>query len=409
MTRPGGTCGRPLNSPPGRILYLALADARGHLMRAHLLSSALAPASIDVDIVTTSHEGIRFLETLGSPSRLLSEHFRVEFGDRHDMSRVRTDRRVLNYLLLPWRALADLRRLAGLARGHDLVVNDSLHPALLVAPALGFPFPVVQVYGENLWRATEDNLDDRAPRWVVHRYRRALRAVEARAFGRIVHTLGSTDVPPAAAPRTYRIAPIVARPARGREAVREALRVPARSPLAAVYLNPHFRDPTIATALEDGLARASMHLHAVGEGYSGRPGWVGTDGAFGDVVHAADLFVSGAGMGALELARSSGTPLLVLLGDQPEQARNLAELHRLAPDLGLRSVLVGDPDLSSAIAAAAAALAIRRGPGPTSPRASGDQLWVHAFQELVRAAQLHARARQRLLARPRPILGPGVP
>jgi len=409
VTRPGGTCGRTLNPPAGRVLYLALADARGHLMRAHLLCRALAPAGVEVDIVTTSREGIRFLESLGSPSRLLSEHFRVEFGDRHDMSRLRTDRRVLNYLLLPWRALADLRRLARLARGHDLVVNDSLHPALLVAPALGFPFPVVQVYGENLWRAMEDNLDDRAPPWVVGRYRRALRAVEARAFGRIVHTLGSTDVPPGAAPRTFRLAPIVARPSRGREEVRAALGVPAAAPLAAVYLNPHFRDPTIAAAVEQGLARGGYRLHAVGEGYRGRRGWVPTDRAFGDVVHSADLFVSGAGMGALELARGSGTPLLVLLGDQPEQARNLAELRRLAPDLALRSVLVGDPDLPSAITAAAAALALQRRSGSTAPRADPDQPWVQAFQELVRAAQVRARARTRLPARPRPILGPGVP
>ena len=41
--------------------------------------------------------------------------------------------------------------LAVLARGADLLVNDSLHPALLLAPTLGFPYPVAQVYGENLW------------------------------------------------------------------------------------------------------------------------------------------------------------------------------------------------------------------------------------------------------------------
>ena len=146
-------------------------------MRAHLLSGALGEAGLTVDIVTTSREGVRFLASMGRSARLLSEHFRVEFGDRHDMSRRRTDARVLNYLLLPWRALGDLRRLAVLARGADLVVNDSLHPALLLAPALGFPHPVVQVYGENLWRAMEANLDDRAPPWIAERFRRALREV----------------------------------------------------------------------------------------------------------------------------------------------------------------------------------------------------------------------------------------
>jgi len=396
-----------VSTAAGRILYLALADARGHLMRATLLSRALGEAGFTVEVVTTAREGVCFLASMNVPSRLLSEHFRVEFGDRHDMSRSRTDARIFNYLVLPWRALADLRRLEVLARGADLVVNDSLHPALLLAPALGFPHRVVQVYGENLWRAMEDNLDHRAPTWVADRYRRALRAVRDRAFARIIHTLGSTEHEPDGSPRTYRLAPIVARPRRTRAQVRAELGVPQGVPLAAVYLNPHFKDPSIALALEDGLGRQGFRAHAVGEGYRARPGWVGTDGHFGDVVHAAELFVSGAGMGALELARSSGTPLLVLLGDQPEQARNVAELMRRSPDFALRSVLVGDPDLPSAIATAAADLTAR-GRAPSPPRSGDEQPWVKAFEELVRAARAPASARRRAFPRPRAALGPGV-
>jgi len=377
-------------------------------MRANLLSRALGEAGLTVDVVTTARDGVRFLESMGVASRLLSEHFRVEFGEKHDMSRARTDARIFNYLVLPWRALADLRRLEVLSRGADLVVNDSLHPALLLAPALRFPHPVVQLYGENLWRAMEENLDHRVPPWVVDRYRRAVRAVRERAFARIVHTLGSTEFEPGSSPRTYRLAPIVARPGRTRAQVRADLGVPEGVPLAAVYLNPHFKDPSIALALETGLGRQGLRIHAVGEGYQARPGWVGTDGRFGDVVHAAELFVSGAGMGALELARSSGTPLLVLLGDQPEQARNVAELMRRSPDFALRSVLVGDPDLPSAIAAAAGELTARSRASPP-PHNGGEQLWVKAFEELVRAARVPASARQRLLPRPRPALGPGVP
>jgi hypothetical protein len=288
-------------------------------------------------------------------------------------------------------------------------VNDSLHPALLLAPALGFPFPVVQLYGENLWRAMEDNLDDRAPPWVVARYKRGLRAVRDRAFARMIHTPGSTEPEAGGKPRTYRLAPIVARPGRGRTQVRAELGVPEGMPLAAVYLNPHFKDPDIAAALEEGLRRQGFRLHAVGEGYGRRPGWVGTDGRFGDVVHAADLFVSGAGMGALELARSSGTPLLALLGDQPEQARNVAELVRRAPDFALRSVLVGDPDLAAAIATAAAALR-GRPPSLAAPaRTGGEEAWVRVLDELVRTARLRAGGRGRLLPRTRAALGPGIP
>ena len=391
-----------MSTHSGRLLYLALADARGHLMRAHLLSGALGEAGLAVDIVTTSREGVRFLASMGRPSRLLSEHFRVEFGERHDMSRRRTDARVLNYLLLPWRALGDLRRLAVLARGADLVVNDSLHPALLLAPALGFPFPVVQVYGENLWWAMEANLDDRAPPWVSDRYRRALRVVRDRAFARVVHTLGSAVPEPGGPARTYRLAPIVARPGRTRAEVRAALGIPEGVPLAAVYLNPHFRDSAIAAAVEEGLSSGGFRLHAVGEGYRARPGWVDTDARFADVVHAADLFVSGAGMGALELARSSATPLLVLLGDQPEQARNVAEVLRRAPDFALREVLVGDPELGRAITVAAAALTSRGTAMVPPPRVSAEAPWVEAFLDLVRAARVVTPGRRALVAHPRP-------
>jgi len=377
-------------------------------MRAQLLARALGAVDIAVDIVTTSREGMEFLASMGVGSQLLSEHFRVEFGERHDMSRKRTDARVLNYLVLPWRAMADLRRLAVLARGADVVVNDSLHPALLLAPVLGFPRPIIQLYGENLWRAMEDNLDDRAPAWIASRYKTALRAVRERAFGRIIHTLGSTEPEPGTSPRTYRMAPIVARPERTPLEVRAELGIPDGTPLAAVYLNPHFRHPSIAEAVEEGLRRHGFRTYAVGEGYRARPGWVGTDGRFGDVVHAADLFVSGAGMGALELARSSGTSLLVLLGDQPEQARNVAELVRRAPDFALRSVLVGDPDLAGAIASAAQALSRGRTGSQPTAGARGDDPWIQAFQELVRLARLRSSARLLPLARARQALGPGA-
>jgi hypothetical protein len=169
--------------------------------------------------------------------------------------------------------------------------------------------------------------------------------------------------------------------------VRETLGVPDGVPLAAVYLNPHFKDPSIAAAVEEGLARAGFRVHAVGEGYRARPGWMGTDAHFADVVHAAELFVSGAGMGALELARSSGTPLLVLLGDQPEQARN---------------VLVGDPELARSIAVAAAAL-VNRGTPPGRPSSTAAEApWVEAFLDLVRAARVVTGGRRALVAHPRP-------
>jgi len=291
-------------------------------------------------------------------------------------------------------------------------VNDSLHPALLTAPALGFPYPVVQLYGENLWHALASNLDGRAAPWAVSAYRRALEVVRDRAFGRIIHTLGSPPAGRALLPRTYVLPPIIARPTRTRAEVRRDLRVPEGRPLAAVYLNPHFREPAIAEAVESALRARGYQLHAVGEGYANRVGWQPTDASFGDVVHAADLFVSGAGMGALELARTSGTPLLVLLGSQPEQERNVADASARLPGFRLRAVPLGG-ELAAAVAEAVVALAPARATQPllASSAQRTEAEWRLAFLELLEAAraQALARLRRRVLARLRPLLGPGAP
>ena len=52
--------GRVVSPGPARarIVWLAVAEGRGHLMRAQLAKSLLAPAGVDVDCVTTSDAGV---------------------------------------------------------------------------------------------------------------------------------------------------------------------------------------------------------------------------------------------------------------------------------------------------------------------------------------------------------------
>src|SRR5262245_29991275 len=150
---------------PRRIVWVAAADARGHLMRAHVLRRALAPRGVEVDVLTTSDQGAAFLSTLGTPARVLSKHYALQFDAHHNLDRASTHACVVRYLLRPSRALHDLRRLGQSYAGADLVVND-FHPALFVAPALGPlspPPPIVHVYGENTWRAIEATLEGLVP------------------------------------------------------------------------------------------------------------------------------------------------------------------------------------------------------------------------------------------------------
>jgi UDP:flavonoid glycosyltransferase YjiC (YdhE family) len=122
-----------------------------------------------------------------------------------------------------------------------------------------------------------------------------------------------------------------------------------------VYLNPYFTDPALAAAIETALAGGGHAVHAIGEGFAGRPGWHARDPQLVEAIAAADVFVSAAGMATLNQARTFGVPFVALATAQPEQRRNLAPL-RADPGGRCRVVDLG-PALAPRLAAAVAALA----------------------------------------------------
>src|SRR5258706_10730646 len=142
------------------------------------------------------------------------------------MARRRTEACVLRYLFSPSRAAADRRRILALCEGAALLVND-FHPLLLVAGPRGErPCPVVHVYGENLWRAIEDNFQGRGPAFVDRGYGALVRALRDQAYARIEHgfgaPLGRSRDPEG---RAFRLLPLVAAPRRSPAEVRAALGV----------------------------------------------------------------------------------------------------------------------------------------------------------------------------------------
>ena len=107
-----------------------------------------------------------FLAGLGTPAALLSGGFALLFDDRHRLLARRTERHLAAYLTSPRGLARDVGRLARLAAGARFIVNDSLHPAALAlaaAPAIAGGPRVVNVHGDNLWRAAVHNFDGRAP------------------------------------------------------------------------------------------------------------------------------------------------------------------------------------------------------------------------------------------------------
>ena len=309
----------PLSSHArARVVWLAVAEGRGHLMRAQLAARLLAPEGVDVDIVTTSDAGVAFAAEFGLRSTIISSSYRLIYDGGQNLARMRTRAMTFRYLLTPTRCLRDLAWLDGFAHDAALIVNDSFHPALLAASLAGTRLAsrIVHVHGENTRRAVEDSAGPGPMRAMI---RRAL----SRSH-RIEISLGVRSAEPDAASRVMRLPPLLPAPRDG-AIVRAELGVPPGKPLAVVYLNPYFNDPALADAIDHALA--DFHVHAVGEGYADRPGWHARDAALGDAVAAADVFVSAAGMGAIALARASGVPMIAVVTDQPEQRRNLSSIN----------------------------------------------------------------------------------
>jgi hypothetical protein len=360
-------------------------------MRAHLMRGLLGRRGVDVDVITTSKEGRAFLAALGTPAEELSCHYGVAFDDRQNMARARTEACVLRYLFAPGRGAADMARLAARCRGAACVVND-FHPLLLVGPS---PCPVVHVYGENLWRAIEGNFDGRGPAILGRGYGALARAMRDRACARVEHTLRTTFAGERDDARaTYRLLPILAAPRRPAAEVRAALGIAPRDRLAAVYLNPHFADPAVAEAIESALAAEGFRVHAVGEGFAGRPGWRAYDPSFVEVTAAADLLVSAPGMGAVGQARILGTPFLALSTDQPEQRENLGFF---APDDPIAIVdLAAKGPLEARVREAAARLVAGAPPAIARPPATAavdaiQARWADVFTTLATGASAPAR------------------
>jgi len=375
-----------------RIVYVALAEARGHLMRAHLLRERLAAHGIAVEVVTTSAAGARFLAALGTSAEVLPGGAALVFDGAHGLRRRATTTALLRYLARPSGMRADRAWLV--ARAHDaaFVVSDSLHPALLFAPP---SLRVVQVFGENILRATQAELAGLGP--LAPLGARVLARAMDRAFARVEHRLGDEPTDD----RVIRLPPILP-PPRGPTPRGPTPRGLAGDERPVAYLNPHFTDGRIASAIEAALG---PDLHGVAEGLAARPGWRAVDPSLVDRVAHASVFVTGAGMGGIGMARAFAVPTIVLLSDQPEQRANAEQIRGLPH---VRIVELGD-DLRVRLVAAVASLRtepVRRPDPIAAPRAS-EARWTETFLQLVDRARTDPRTThdehpRHAIHRPRP-------
>eukprot|EP01036_Dinobryon_divergens_P019016 gene19016-25937_t len=141
-----------------------------------------------VQVLTTSDEGARFLAGFGIDAPVLSRHYAVQFDKEQNMLRRETDRNVAHYMFRPTRMLRDVLRLSRRFREADLVVNDSFHPALLLMGWLPFwRRKVVHVYGASLRHALQTNFEGRMPGAVARLFGGIVAWQIDRSLARIAH------------------------------------------------------------------------------------------------------------------------------------------------------------------------------------------------------------------------------
>jgi hypothetical protein len=306
---------------PPRFLFLATADARGHLMRAQLLYHILCKQGAEVNVWTTSDQGSAFLAEFGIQAPVLSRSYAVIFDNKQNMLRGPTDRNIAAYVFFPQRMLRDIFRLRTLCRDVDIVVNDSFHPALLLMGMLPpWRNKVVHVFGGSLRKALENNFTGRSFNPFAKFFAFCISSMIESARAWIEHDFGM-PLASAAIASGYCLPTPVALPKHQSQGLETSD--------IAIYLNPHFQDIRLAQALETALKACGRSSHRVAEGYASRPGWLAYDPDWVSVAASSQIIITAPGMAGLAVALLFEKPIIMILTDQPEQHTNALRAEEL--------------------------------------------------------------------------------
>lgn len=313
-----------------RILYLAVAEGRGHLMRAQLLSHQLQAQGHQVEIITTAPAGVEFLKTFGIQATVFSDYQYMAFDKNQNMQAVATDLKTICYFFLPWNMLKDIFRLKRKIKQtpYDLIINDSLQPALISAPFFGVK-NIVHIHGETLHTALYENFKGRLPNFLANGFGKSVNYFLSRAKTQLLH---SQDIEyPEKVKNGWRLPNPIQAPDRTADNTWKQYHFQPNKPLALIYLNPHFQDNALIERLEKLFNEAGWQFMGISEQYADRPHWHKYTNDFANLTYAADLLVSAGGMAALRLAKLNQCPLLALDTAQPEQQHNLSRFSHAAP------------------------------------------------------------------------------
>ncbi len=367
------------------MVYVAVSEARGHLMRASQVCPMLRESGLRIAPMVFGARGRAFFQRAsGMDAVQLSRGYANAYSPDHSQDVAGSTHNILHYTFSADGA-RDMLAISRRLRGARVLINDlsTSPPAVSMALPLGGPH-LVNVVSENNYYALV-NIDKLCGHSLAGRVSKRLSDLWFYAAERtFVNTL-DTRRWFTRADGLYFLPPFTQRP-------QDAQPSPCRydgpgrraKRLFVAYFNPEYRDPTFVGHLLEAARRADAYLYLVSEHahlahadlQSDRVQLVATDFGLASLIQRADLFITAAGLAAPLQAYIAGTPLLVVVNRAHiEHSRNADTIT----SAGIGHVVERFDDC---VAGAEAALDRGQSPHPELPERTR-QAWRSELHTLV--------------------------
>lgn len=295
------------------ILYLAVADGRGHLMRSILIKELMESVGVGVDIITTSESGKEFVESFGHSAKVLHGSYLNNFDNQQNLDILKTKKEIMSYLVNPKRFAKNLFEILHSYGKYTMAINDTLNACMLASSFFGPK--IVNIYAQNTLKATTEELKNHILLFTAFSF--SLSMAHANISMQVLPiNQYSNDG------KNFTLNPIIQIPNPEKKGKKKK---------AVIYLNPLFTDKKLGKAIISSLNDFDYTIHAVGEGMANQlEGWHSKDSRLSDKIASADLIVSAPGMGVLSQVMAYKKKYVAIYSRQPEQERNIQSVRNIS-------------------------------------------------------------------------------
>lgn len=314
------------------VVYVAVAEARGHLMRASQVCQMLHQEGLHVAPMAFGRHAVAFFEgASGMQAEELSLGYTNAYGLDHSLDVTKTTSNIMNYTFSATGA-RDMAAILRRMNGARVLLNDlsTTPPMVAIAWMVGGPH-LINVISENTYYALVnlDKLCENKAKGAISK-----KLLDAMFYAATVNFINTMD-------RSkwfrrdgvlYYVPPFVQTPATARPSpCRWDGPRPGARRLFVAYFNPEYRNKAFIGHLIETARRHDAFLHLVSEHAAD---WhadlesdtvqiVKQDFGMATLVARADLVITAAGLALPLQAYVAGTPALIVVNrNHVEHARN---------------------------------------------------------------------------------------